>query len=120
MLGRAWKFWGNSQESGKPDKGGSMKTRFLSLPILALLALPVNAFCYGNNSQDGYMQGHPGTNDSYYSPTYDNRVNSPNFNSNYYNDTYGQSNNTENNAPQGNDIRDYNPYYDRDGKLKGF
>ena len=97
-----------------------MKSRFLTLLVVSILAQPATAFSYGENSQDGYMQGHPSTNDNYYQPEYQNRVNSPNYNNNYYNDNYGQSNNNENNTPQGNDIRDYNPYYDRNGNLKNF
>lgn len=96
-----------------------MKTRIFSFLVAGLLSLPVNVFCYESN-QGSYMQGHPGTNESYYEPTYQDRVNSPNYNSNYYNNTYGKSDNSENDAPRGNDIRDYNPYYDRDGKLKNF
>lgn len=51
--------------------------------------------------------------------------NSPNYNNNYYNQTYdihSSSNERDdyNDAPDGNDIRDYNPYYDRYGNLKPF
>lgn len=95
-----------------------MKISIISLIVAGMFIQTTNAFSYDINNQDGYMQGHPSSNDSYYSPSYNNRVNSPNYNSNYYNDTYGRSNNVESNTPQGNDIRDYNPYYDREGKLR--
>lgn len=54
--------------------------------------------------------------------------NSPNYNPNFYNRTYdndrsysdSRSQSDYNDAPHGNDIRDYNPYYDRYGNLKPF
>lgn len=54
--------------------------------------------------------------------------NSPNYNPDHYARTYrnGQDDsdhlngNEYNDAPQGNDIRDYNPYFDRYGNLKPF
>lgn len=73
------------------------------------------------NDDDGYMKGHPSYNQGYYSPNYSSTPSSPNSDANYYNRTYNQdrdSQSQKNSAPHGNDIRDYNPYYDRDGNLK--
>ncbi len=72
------------------------------------------------SNDSGYMQGHPSYNASYYDYNYNNRVNSPNYNSDYYDNMKSSSVDSgyENNSPSGSDIRDYNPYYDRNGNLK--
>ena len=70
---------------------------------------------------DDYMEGHPNQNENYYTPSYNRNESTPNYDSNYYNKTYNYNNTYDDNtnsAPHGNDIRDYNPYYNRDGSLK--
>ena len=73
------------------------------------------------NNDDGYMEGHPSYNQNYYTPEYSSSPSTPNYDSDYYDRTYNQSGGHQNqgdSTPYGNDIRDYNPYYDRDGNLK--
>lgn len=54
------------------------------------------------------------------------RDNSPNYNENFYNQTYNYNGNytdareEDNSRRYGEDVRDYNPYYDRNGNLKAF
>ena len=89
---------------------------FISTVLFACIST-----AHARSLDDAYMQGHPSYNQNYYTPNYDKRVSSPNYDSNYYNKNYNYNNNYSdgsNNAPHGNDIRDYNPYYDRDGNLK--
>lgn len=49
------------------------------------------------------------------------RENSPNYNDNYVEDQLGKYQNrddTDLDRPEGRDIRDYNPYYDREGNRR--
>ena len=67
------------------------------------------------------MEGHPNYNPNYYTPDYKSSPSTPNHDPNYYDRTYNQTREQHNqgdSTPDGNDIRDYNPYYDRDGNLK--
>jgi len=69
----------------------------------------------GNN--DTYMSGHPTNNPNFYNPQvqHDSYMSGhPSNNPNYY----GNSSNQKDSTPYGNDIRDSNPYYDRDGNLR--
>lgn len=89
------------------------------LTFLIVLAFICAPSAYAANN--GYMEGHPIYNDDYYSPSYNQRPDSPNYDSDYYDRTYDNNNSNSkgyNDAPQGNDIRDHNPYYDRYGNLK--
>ena len=73
------------------------------------------------STDDGYMEGHPSYNQDYYTPSYNESYSTPNYDSGYYDRTYNYNGNyqtQEDSTPYGNDIRDYNPYYDRDGDLK--
>lgn len=92
-----------------------------SLMLAILLALLTNAQSIAANTDDDYMEGHPSYNDNYYNPSYNNSPSSPNYDSNYYDRTYNYNGNYQNgddSTPHGNDIRDYNPAYDRYGNLK--
>ena len=93
-----------------------MKTLLLIMTLTFVCGAVVNAAA----SDDGYMQNHPSYNNNYYNPSYNSGSSSPNYDSNYYGKTYNDSDSyrNSNDAPHGNDIRDYNPYYDRDGNLK--
>lgn len=74
--------------------------------------------------RDNYMQGTPGINTDYYNHSQSYQPNHPSYNSDYYNqrpdtNSFGYRDNSGyNDAPHGNDIRDYNPYYDRYGNRK--
>ena len=51
------------------------------------------------------------------------RENSPNYNDNYAQDQLGIRNrddSRDDSRPEGHDIRDYNPYYDRQGNRRPF
>lgn len=75
-----------------------------------------------NPPPDVYMSGHPVYNPNYF----DSRVNSfsrshPTTDPDYFErnlNLRGNYQKPENTAPPGHDLRDYNPYYDRDGNLR--
>ena len=97
-----------------------MKPSFMFMLIVFLMLACVST-ANAASTYDGYMQGHPSSNPDYYTPNYNQQYSTPNYDPNYYNKTYNYNNNYSdgsNNAPHGNDIRDYNPYYNRDGSLK--
>lgn len=94
-----------------------------SIVFIAIYLLSCFSIANAANAANGddYMEGHPSYNQNYYSPSYNNSSSTPNYDSNYYDRTYdhnGSYQRQEDNTPYGNDIRDYNPYYDRDGNLK--
>ena len=98
--------------------GITMKYVLVFTVLFTVLILPT---ANAANSGDGYMEGHPSYNQDYYTPSYNNSHSTPNYDSNYYDRTYNNDSNYQNQdnlAPYGNDIRDYHPYYDRDGNLK--
>jgi hypothetical protein len=93
----------------------------LSSIVIAILAISCASFANAAGTDDGYMEGHPSYNQDYYNPSYNKSDSSPNYDSDYYNKQYNYNNNNSddrNDAPHGNDIRDYNPAYDRYGNLK--
>ena len=97
----------------------------MKLVKMSVLVTIISCWLIGSanyaNAYDDYMDNHPSYNQNYYNPNYNSSDSTPNYNSNYYNRTYNYNNsfsNGSNDAPHGNDIRDYNPYYDRNGNLK--
>ncbi len=94
-----------------------MKSFFVFILVVAICS---PTLCLAN-SDEGYMEGHPNYNPNYYTPDYKSSPSTPNHDPNYYDRTYNQTREQHNqgdSTPDGNDIRDYNPYYDRDGNLK--
>ena len=95
-----------------------------SVMLVVLLVFVCMSTANAANTNNGYTQGHPNSNPNYYTPDYNRNNSTPNYDTNYYNKTYNNNsnsdsyNNNTNDAPHGNDIRDYNPYYDRNGNLK--
>ena len=87
----------------------------ICIMLFMLCCIP---FANAANNDDGYMEGHPAYNDNYYNPSYNQSPSSPNYRSDDQNKAYSNNKNDYNDAPHGNDIRDYNPYYDRYGNLK--
>ncbi|MCL2761540.1 MAG: hypothetical protein FWD70_07845 [Desulfuromonadales bacterium] len=86
-----------------------MKPSILLIVFLVFTCVPT---ANAASTYDGYMQGHPSSNENYYTPDYNRSTSTPNYDSDYYNKTYNYNNNHSNNrndAPHGNDIRDYNP-----------
>lgn len=88
--------------------------------LLLMIAVCSPTVCQADND-DGYMENHPSYNQNYYTPNYRSTPSAPNYDSNYYDRTDTQArghSNQEDSTPYGNDIRDYNPYYDREGNLR--
>lgn len=95
-----------------------MKSLSVFIVLFTFLSFPV---ANAENTSGNYMEGHPSYNQNFYTPDYNNSPSTPNYDSNYYDRTYNGNDASQKSSvsvPQGNDIRDYNPYYDRDGNLK--
>ena len=95
-----------------------MKYTFIFAIVFVFLSIST---ANAENNHDGYMEGHPSYNQNYYTPSYNDSSSTPNYDSSYYDRTYNYNGNyqgQESSTPYGNDIGDYNPYYDRDGNLK--
>ena len=85
---------------------------FITAVVLVAQAVPCHAWqpigTEMPNPLRSFQENSPNYNSDYYDRTYDSRRSYPNDRDDY------------NDAPHGNDIRDYNPYYDRYGTLKPF
>lgn len=84
-----------------------MKRRIVLLAVVSIFTLSATGYAWDSDD-----------------PMYNQNLrNTPNFNPNYYEEKldvrgYDAGQRTGFDTPYGNDIRDYNPYYDRNGQLK--